>query len=234
MTNGGGAPDFPVHPTTSSLRLATLLVGVGGFLDAYSYIERGGVFANAQTANVVLFGVGAALGHWAEAWRHVPAIAAFILGIVFAEWVRRGPRAVVGRPARAALIAEALLLVVVGFLPGSFPAALVVALLSFGVGVQGAMFVNVHGWSYVSTLATVNLRTMTHSAYAAIADRDRGARRQAATFGLLVVAFAAGAAVGGLASLHLHEHAAWVAAALLALALALYAYPGQSAEAWLS
>jgi len=228
VTNGGGAPDFPVHPTTSSLRLATLLVGVGGFIDAYSYIKRGGVFANAQTANVVLFGVGAALGRWAEAWRHVPAIGAFVLGIVFAEWVRRGPRAVVGRPARAALVAEALLLIVVGFLPGSFPAALVVALLSFAAGVQGAMFATVHGWSYVSTLATVNLRTMTHSAYAAVADRDLVARRQTATFALLVVAFAAGAAAGGVASLHLHEHAVWIAAALLALSLALYSGPARA------
>jgi uncharacterized membrane protein YoaK (UPF0700 family) len=231
VTTEQGASDFPVHPTTSSLRLAALLVGVGGFLDAYSYIERGGVFANAQTANVVLFGVGAALGHWVEAWRHVPAIVAFILGIVFAEWVRRGPRPVAGRPARAALIAEALLLVVVGFLPGSFPAAVVVALLSFAAGVQGAMFATVHGWSYVSTLATVNLRTMTHSAYAAIADRDRGAGSQATTFGLLVVTFAAGAAAGGVASLHLHEHAIWIAAALLALGLALYAFPAGGQDA---
>jgi uncharacterized membrane protein YoaK (UPF0700 family) len=220
-----GTSDFPVHPTTSSLRLAALLVGVGGFLDAYSYLERGGVFANAQTANVVLFGVGAALGHWAEAWRHVPAIFAFVLGVLFAEWVRRGPRAIARRPARAALIAEALLLVLVGFLPGSFPAAIVVALLSFAVGVQGAMFATVHGWSYVSTLATVNLRTMTHSAYAAVADRDHIAGRQAAIFGLLVATFAAGAAAGGLASLHLHEHAAWIAAALLVLAVALYEIP---------
>lgn len=34
---------------SESLRLGLLLALAGGFMDAYSYIERGGVFANAQT-----------------------------------------------------------------------------------------------------------------------------------------------------------------------------------------
>ena len=34
-----------------------ILSVVGGFLDAYTYIARGGVFANAQTGNIVLFGI---------------------------------------------------------------------------------------------------------------------------------------------------------------------------------
>ena len=40
-----------------SFRVAALLAVVGGFLDAYTYILRGGVFANAQTGNIVLLGV---------------------------------------------------------------------------------------------------------------------------------------------------------------------------------
>ena len=37
--------------------LTAILAIVGGFLDAYSYLMRGHVFANAQTGNIVLFGV---------------------------------------------------------------------------------------------------------------------------------------------------------------------------------
>lgn len=37
--------------------LAILLAVVGGFLDAYTYICRGHVFANAQTGNIVLLGL---------------------------------------------------------------------------------------------------------------------------------------------------------------------------------
>lgn len=35
--------------------IAVLLAVVGGSLDAYSYVARGHVFANAQTGNIVLF-----------------------------------------------------------------------------------------------------------------------------------------------------------------------------------
>ncbi|MBC8862671.1 DUF1275 domain-containing protein, partial [Escherichia coli] len=41
---------------SESIGLGLLLALAGGFMDAYSYIERGQVFANAQTGNILLFG----------------------------------------------------------------------------------------------------------------------------------------------------------------------------------
>ena len=38
----------------------------GGCMDAYSYLYRGEVFANAQTGNMLLFGVNAAGGDFAD------------------------------------------------------------------------------------------------------------------------------------------------------------------------
>ena len=40
---------------SESLLLGALLAVAGGFFDAYTYLCRGGVFANAQTGNIVLF-----------------------------------------------------------------------------------------------------------------------------------------------------------------------------------
>jgi uncharacterized membrane protein YoaK (UPF0700 family) len=48
--------------TANSVILGILLAIVGGFLDAYTYISRNGVFANAQSGNIVLLGVKAAQG----------------------------------------------------------------------------------------------------------------------------------------------------------------------------
>ena len=50
--------------TSESVELGILLAIVGGFLDAYTFVGRGGVFANAQTGNVVLMGIEAAKGEW--------------------------------------------------------------------------------------------------------------------------------------------------------------------------
>ena len=41
------------------LRIACLFAVVGGYLDAYSYLAHGHVFANAQTGNVVFLAVEA-------------------------------------------------------------------------------------------------------------------------------------------------------------------------------
>src|ERR1700730_13517061 len=75
--------------TTESLPLGAGLAVAGGFLDTYTAVGRHGVFANAQTGNVVLFGVLAAAGRWSQALRHVPPILAFVLGVAVAETLRR-------------------------------------------------------------------------------------------------------------------------------------------------
>ena len=45
---------------SESLPIMILLTLSGGFMDAYSYLCRGEVFANAQTGNILLFGVNLA------------------------------------------------------------------------------------------------------------------------------------------------------------------------------
>ncbi len=80
-------PDNASSPrvTTGSLRLAVLLSLTGGFLDAFTFLHHGGVFATAQTGNIVLIGVQAARGEWSAALRHVPALLAFVAGVATAE-----------------------------------------------------------------------------------------------------------------------------------------------------
>jgi uncharacterized membrane protein YoaK (UPF0700 family) len=51
-------------------------------MDAWVWMDHGHVFANAQTANVVLFGIHVAAGDFTTAARHVPPVMAFILGLV--------------------------------------------------------------------------------------------------------------------------------------------------------
>src|SRR5215510_7750348 len=63
-----------------SLAVACLLTLSGGFLDAFSWMSLGGVFANSQTGNFVFLGMNVALGNWHEAAHHVPPILAFLTG----------------------------------------------------------------------------------------------------------------------------------------------------------
>jgi hypothetical protein len=56
-----------IRTRPEDLPTGVLLAGVGGFLDAYTFVGRGGVFANAQTGNIVLLGVAAGERHWPAA-----------------------------------------------------------------------------------------------------------------------------------------------------------------------
>ena len=47
---------------SESIELAIFLALSGGLMDAYSYLLRGQVFANAQTGNMLLLGVHASQG----------------------------------------------------------------------------------------------------------------------------------------------------------------------------
>ena len=42
---------------SESIELGVILALAGGFMDVYSYVARDGVFANAQTGNILLVGV---------------------------------------------------------------------------------------------------------------------------------------------------------------------------------
>ena len=49
---------------TETIRLGIVLAMAGGFMDAYSYLCRGQVFANAQTGNMLLMGINLAEQNW--------------------------------------------------------------------------------------------------------------------------------------------------------------------------
>lgn len=204
--------------TAASLELGTLLALAGGFQDAYSFIALGGVFANAQTGNIVLLGVEAARGHWGEALRHVPPVLAYVAGVAVAETLRR-PRVaeVIRWPARFALVLEIVILAVVGVLPHGVPSSVVVVLIAFTASVQVTTF-----RTYNTTMVTGNLRTAAQSAYLAIADRDRETARRARNFAVIIGSFVAGAFAGGWLTVHVGRRAIWISAGVLVLALGLF------------
>ncbi|MEV7130146.1 YoaK family protein [Streptomyces sp. NPDC093260] len=174
-------------PTAHSVRLGVLLALVGGGLDAYTYVGRGEVFANAQTGNVVLLGVAVAGRQWAEALRHIPPIVAFVLGVLVAESLKRpGVAARVRWPARAALVLEILVLFCVGLLPGGTADTAATVLVAFSASLQVAMFRTLVDTAYSTAMTTGNLRTATQSAYLAFIQRDRDAARRARRFSAVI------------------------------------------------
>lgn len=200
----------------STLPIACLLSLSGGFLDAFTYVAHGGVFANAMTGNIILMGVSATAGDWRQALNHVPPLIAFLVGVWVAQALRL-PRGDPRWPALLSLILEIAVLAVIAFLPRSFPDVWIVLSIAFAAAVQNSSFTRVGAWSYNSVVTTGNLRRFGETLFGgAVPRRNDGMLEQALVFGAICAAFLAGALIGGLSTRMLHNAALAIPVVVLA------------------
>lgn len=203
--------------------LSAVLAFSGGFQDAYTYMERGHVFANAQTGNIVLMSTHFMAGRWTVGLHYLFPLLAFAGGVFCAEKVEsrfKHARRIHWR--QGVLLAEIVILFLTGFLPEDL-STLANMLVSFSCAMQVQTFRKVNGNSYASTMCIGNLRSGTAALSAYLRDRRRGEtpaeqndlRRVLYYFGVILV-FAIGAGIGGNISDDLGYKAIWVSSAFLA------------------
>ena len=193
----------------------------GGLQDAYTYCVRGGVFANAQTGNIVLMSQRAFAGDLAGVLRYLIPLLAFALGVFAAEAVRRRCQGISRLHWRQLVaLAEIVLLFAVGFLP---PAAdpLANALVSFTCAMQVQAFRKVNGSAYASTMCIGNLRSGVDALCVYWDTRDRTALRKAGRYFAVILIFALGAGFGGVVSRLWGTRAIWASCLLLAVSFLL-------------
>lgn len=167
----------------------------GGLQDAYTYFARGGVFANAQTGNVVLLSHHLFGGQFSAALRCLIPLVSFALGIAAAELTRQRCRSTRLHWRQLVLAAEIGLLLGVGFLPESWnPAAN--ALVSFACAMQVQTFRKVHGYAFASTMCIGDLRSGMEALCAYGLTRQPAALRKALHYFGIIGLFALGAGLG--------------------------------------
>jgi uncharacterized membrane protein YoaK (UPF0700 family) len=215
-----------VHISTSdSLRLGVLLAIVGGFLDAYTFICRGGVFANAQTGNIVLVGIDAARGNFVQASMALLPILAFIIGIIVTEKIKdfEFPSSTsAAYSEQIILIIEIIVLFIVGFIPSTAPHAFATLALSFVSSVQIASFGRLVDSPYSTTMCTGNLRTASQAAYKAFVKKDISATLKTTRYMIIIFSFIIGACIAGILTLLVWVKSIWFAAIMLILSLVLF------------
>ncbi|PEB51037.1 hypothetical protein CON65_10135 [Bacillus pseudomycoides] len=209
--------------SSNSVRLGVLLAIVGGFLDAYTFVSRDRVFANAQTGNIVLFAIRAASGEWKSALLYIPPILAFILGVLVSEVVKIPHiRQLLHSYRRSILILECIILAVVGILPKSVPNIVITVCISFVSSLQISTFNKLDKWTYNSTMTTGNLRTATQAAYLAFIEHNQEAKKQFKEFFVIILSFLFGASLGTFSTTHIGNTSIWIASGILVIALILY------------
>ncbi|MGI6031502.1 MAG: YoaK family protein [Eubacteriales bacterium] len=184
-------------PPWERLEVGIMLALVGGFLDAYTYLFRGGVFANAQTGNMVLMALDAAEGNWWGVLYYLVPISAFFAGVLVTEicrdWI---PAKWTLEWRHVILCLEAALILAVGLLPATVPDAVVNVTISFVCSMQVNCFRKTWGLPFATTMCTGNLRSAAEKSYRAIKLGDREAFADAVRYFLIIGAFCTGAAIG--------------------------------------
>ena len=209
-------------PRHETLPPALLLAVVGGFLDTYTYFTRGGVFANAQTGNLVLLGISAARGELYRAGQYLIPVLAFALGVVATEGLRA--RRGAGDWQRTVLLLEAAILAVVGLLPPAFPDFVVNVTVSFLCSMQVNSFRLLEGMPYATTMCTGNLRSCAYHLGQRLFAGERAGTGRAARYLWVMLAFCAGAALGVPATLWARGRAVWLCVLPLLLVRAWLGY----------
>ena len=193
--------------------MGMLLAVSGGFMDAYSYLLRDRVFANAQTGNILLFGVNLSEGNIAAAARYFFPVFSFAAGIALAELVRlKKTEALHWR--QTAVLIEALILAGVAFIPLTLN-PLANSLTSFACGIQVESF-GKSGETEWPPLCASAICAAAHRASASFsAGKDREKLQDAFLYYGIILCFAAGAVLGNFLIRGLGEKAVLCCSAFL-------------------
>lgn len=205
----------PTRQMSEAFRNSIFLALSGGFQDAYTYFTRDGVFANAQTGNVVLMSTNFMTGKWEEGLKYLFPILAFALGVLVADLIQKKFKYFKKIHWRQGiLLFEIIILFAVGFMPKSMDTVAAV-IVSFSCAMQVQTFRKVRGYSYASTMCIGNLRSGTAALSGFIHERKPEQLRQAMYYFGVIFFFAVGAGLGGNLSLSFGTHIIWVSCGLL-------------------
>ena len=202
---------------SESLLTASFIILSGGLQDAYTYLCRGKVFANAQTGNIVLFSAHLFEREWAVCANYLVPVLSFMAGVFVAECVHRRYRYMEKVHWRQLIIlAEIVLLFFVGFLPQEVN-TFANALVSFVCAMQVQTFRKVRGHAYASTMCIGNMRSGTEALCVYFHTHDREVLKKALTYFGVIGIFAVGAGLGSVLTARFAEKGIWVSCLLLAV-----------------
>lgn len=219
-----------VQPS-ESYPLAIVLALTGGFLDAYTYVCRDDVFANAQTGNFARMAMSLANAHWLTALRYLLPILSFIIGVTLAlrirAWFQNGRL----HWRQVSVLLEIALLGIVSLIPsGSRSNVAANIVVSFTCAIQVESFRKFLGSAFASTMCTGNLRSATETLNRYFADKDPNVLRKSLRYYGIDLTFVAGCVFGTLMTKRFGTAAVLCCCAMLFAAFCMMFMPEEKRE----
>ena len=188
-----------------------LLTLSAGMMGAYTFNLRGGVFCNAQTANVVLMAIAFGSGAWGQGCYYLIPITAYLAGAFLSEILPSPVRRFGFLRWDTYLVAfEFLALFSIGFIPLGWPHQLVQVLVNFIASMQYNTFRQAEGIPMATTFCTNQLRQVGIGFAKAVRKGDREGLRRALFFLGMLGCFFLGGAASAFAGTLLSAKAIWL------------------------
>ncbi len=157
-------------PVKERYHIFLLLMFSGGIMGAYSYVMKGGVFANAQTANCLLLGLSAAKGNWNYFVTLLFPITTYFMGSVLSEIMERLLK---NQWEIIEIILAVILLAIVGILPSTCPFVCSHILITLVSAMQYNTFKKSYGSAMSTVFCTAHIRQAGVNLANSIMDNDK-------------------------------------------------------------
>ena len=189
-----------------------LLTLAGGMMGLYTYTLRGGVFCNAQTGNVAIMAMAFGRGNFKEAFYYLIPLIAYITGTIISEIIPlkikkshflRWDTVLVG--------IEALVLVIMGFIPLSMPHQIAQITINFLCSMQFNTFRQAEGIPMATTFITNHVRQVGVNTALVIRGNNPAAKQKIIKHSKIIFMFFVGGAIMTAMSSIMLEKAIWLA-----------------------
>lgn len=195
----------------NSRRVAFLLTTVGGILEIYSYLEKGGIFATAITGNIVLMVYNIKNLNFINIDRYIFPIFTFCLGVSLVEIINNNNYFNIRNLnwKSLVLILEILVMIVIPYILSD---KLSVSLIAFISAIQIQTFRKIYDDIYMSTVCTGNTRSLID----AIINKNFS---KAKNYAIAISGFLLGVILGDFGVIFLKTKAIYIAIPIIVLTL---------------
>lgn len=170
-----------------------MLIFAAGWFGGYTFILRGGVFCNAQTANVVLFAIALGSADWKRALYLVLPISAYLFGAFVSEHLGKSVKRLhLFRWDTILIGLECLIVFLLGLLPESAPDQICQVALNFICSMQFNTFRQMEGIPAATTFVTNHLRQVGSNLSRYLRHHDRMSAKRIRVHGSLTLLFLLG------------------------------------------
>lgn len=192
------------------LVFAMMLTAVGGFMDAYSYVVRGKVFATGQTGNFVLVCVNMMQKDYTQMFHAIVPIVSFWIGVFISSHMIYYFRERQMLLKQVTLVIEILLVFIVGLIPCSYPDIIANTLISLAAAFQYCAFRKFStSGNYASIFCTGNMRSCAENYYKGVIRKDKQSMKRALGYTFILISFFIGAVSAAYESKILHAKSIW-------------------------